>query len=241
MNGRKGFTLVELLVVIAIIIILAAILFPVFARAREKAQQTRCMNNMKQMSAAIVMYEEDYDAPMPMCLGTFSYPFWKDLMDPYVKQIKKGRTSGYYEDEGELLQCPSAPTEEAYISWEAGRTYGYNPYLKDQVQARDVRYPSATLRITECSYTDPDDPSARYAGGSYQLPTPAPIGSVLYAPGWHNGMNECLWFDGHLSTMPRERVMLSDNVTDYDLGPNSPKIGNAWARLSSKPAYSPDG
>ncbi len=58
---RKGFTLIELLVVIAIIAILAAILFPVFARAREKARQTSCLSNMKQIALAITMYASDYD------------------------------------------------------------------------------------------------------------------------------------------------------------------------------------
>ncbi len=58
---KSGFTLIELLVVIAIIAILAAILFPVFARAREKARQASCLNNVKQLSMATVMYAQDYD------------------------------------------------------------------------------------------------------------------------------------------------------------------------------------
>jgi prepilin-type N-terminal cleavage/methylation domain-containing protein/prepilin-type processing-associated H-X9-DG protein len=61
----RAFTLIELLVVIAIIAILAAILFPVFARAREKARQTACLNNLKQIGAAFFLYTEDYDARMP--------------------------------------------------------------------------------------------------------------------------------------------------------------------------------
>ena len=59
--SRKGFTLIELLVVIAIIAILAAILFPVFARAREKARQITCASNLKQMGLAFFMYNADYD------------------------------------------------------------------------------------------------------------------------------------------------------------------------------------
>ena len=69
---KKGFTLIELLVVIAIIAILAAILFPVFARAREKARQSTCLSNVKQIGLAILMYVQDYDERMPMLydLGT---------------------------------------------------------------------------------------------------------------------------------------------------------------------------
>jgi prepilin-type N-terminal cleavage/methylation domain-containing protein/prepilin-type processing-associated H-X9-DG protein len=63
---RRGFTLIELLVVIAIIAILAAILFPVFAKAREKARQAKCISNMKQLALATIMYAGDYDDHLPM-------------------------------------------------------------------------------------------------------------------------------------------------------------------------------
>ncbi len=65
---RKGFTLIELLVVIAIIAILAAILFPVFAQAREKARQTSCLSNLKQQGTAVYMYVQDYDETFPLAL-----------------------------------------------------------------------------------------------------------------------------------------------------------------------------
>ena len=63
--GRRGFTLIELLVVIAIIAILAAILFPVFAKAREKARQSSCQSNLKQLGLAFAQYHQDYDETMP--------------------------------------------------------------------------------------------------------------------------------------------------------------------------------
>jgi prepilin-type N-terminal cleavage/methylation domain-containing protein len=65
-KGPRGFTLIELLVVIAIIAILAAILFPVFAQAREKARQTACLSNVKQLGTGVMMYAQDYDETLPL-------------------------------------------------------------------------------------------------------------------------------------------------------------------------------
>jgi len=83
---RRGFTLIELLVVIAIIAILAAILFPVFARAREKARQTSCLSNVKQIALAAHMYAQDYDEKWPRCsLYTPDWSqgwFWYSLVMP---------------------------------------------------------------------------------------------------------------------------------------------------------------
>jgi len=90
---RTGFTLIELLVVIAIIAILAAILFPVFAQAREKARGAACLSNHKQIGMAILMYAQDYDEQfVPQWIwikkdeqGLDRYPQWPRLLQPYVK------------------------------------------------------------------------------------------------------------------------------------------------------------
>ena len=86
-NKRNAFTLIELLVVIAIIAILAAILFPVFARARENARRTSCLSNLKQIGLGIIQYGQDYDGYMPPSqLGSGIYTeSWPTLMFPYIK------------------------------------------------------------------------------------------------------------------------------------------------------------
>ncbi len=89
-STRNGFTLIELLVVIAIIAILAAILFPVFAQAREQARKTSCISNLKQLSTANNMYVQDYDETVALNFKqdktTFQYWFtWQDFVQPYVK------------------------------------------------------------------------------------------------------------------------------------------------------------
>ena len=114
---KRGFTLIELLVVIAVILIIAAILFPVFAQVREKARQTACSSNMKQLGTAWMLYSQDYDESGPpnracnvlqpgrllsigdaQCVCGGPYASWHDLLQPYTKSYK-------------ILICPSAGNE----------------------------------------------------------------------------------------------------------------------------------
>src|SRR5438128_11015091 len=88
---RSGFTLIELLVVIAIIAILAGILFPVFARAREQARKASCLSNLHQLGLGILMYAQDYDETLCRSTqGTCGQPnamAWADVILPYVKNV----------------------------------------------------------------------------------------------------------------------------------------------------------
>jgi prepilin-type N-terminal cleavage/methylation domain-containing protein/prepilin-type processing-associated H-X9-DG protein len=94
MGRGKGFTLIELLVVIAIIAILAAILFPVFARAREKARQTSCLSNVKQIGLGLLMYAQDFDEALPATYQWYvqgsDWPLysWRSCINPYVKNAQ---------------------------------------------------------------------------------------------------------------------------------------------------------
>ncbi len=98
---RFGFTLIELLVVIAIIAILAAILFPVFAQAREKARQTQCLSNGKQIALALQSYATDYDNYLPVYIWPQSYIVGARLM-PYIKNTG-------------IFKCPSSPFRQGSV------------------------------------------------------------------------------------------------------------------------------
>ena len=127
MSTRRGFTLIELLVVIAIIAILAAILFPVFARAREKARQTTCLSNMKQIALAVVMYATDYDEMYPSARLDYgshhsaSYIYWEELLAPYCKNWS-------------IFVCPSetVTNRTSRLTGEQMPTIAYGHYTMNQ-------------------------------------------------------------------------------------------------------------
>jgi prepilin-type N-terminal cleavage/methylation domain-containing protein/prepilin-type processing-associated H-X9-DG protein len=113
-GARAGFTLIELLVVIAIIAILAAILFPVFAQAREAARKTQCLSNLKQIGTGAMMYAQDYDELWCGNLTVGGQTFWWQVLPPYI-QRSSGRTGfgGAANDSaGHVYVCPSAKLEE---------------------------------------------------------------------------------------------------------------------------------
>jgi prepilin-type N-terminal cleavage/methylation domain-containing protein/prepilin-type processing-associated H-X9-DG protein len=124
-NHRSGFTLIELLVVIAIIAILAAILFPVFAQAREKARQSVCLSNIKQNGIALTLYVQDYDETMPPISGdtqNFGAPNapvnFLGALIPYVKnrRIHACPTVKKYSDLG-LSAATYDPTPESEANY----------------------------------------------------------------------------------------------------------------------------
>jgi len=135
---KRGFTLIELLVVIAIIAILAAILFPVFARAREKARQTSCLNNGKQLCLAFQMYAQDYDETLPNYWYGASVGYWCVVIHPYIKNEQ-------------IFVCPSRPELKYGPGSTGGGGWGINyPAIGGAyVSLASIARPAETVLIGE--------------------------------------------------------------------------------------------
>ena len=132
MSRRRGFTLIELLVVIAIIAILAAILFPVFAKAREKARQSSCLSNVKQLALASMGYAQDYDEQLPASYKAGPPIYWTDTISPYIKNTQ-------------IFKCPSLGIPESF--WNGSQmAYGWNYYYLT-LQAGAVAYNAQTTSL----------------------------------------------------------------------------------------------
>jgi len=156
-NPRRGFTLIELLVVIAIIAILAAILFPVFAQAREKARAISCLSNTKQMGTALMLYAQDYDEafvpwseywacttqktqgliPTTVNCGSDTVDrYWDALLLPYVKSGNPALS-----DRGGVWHCPSGTQGVTVRSYGYSQALSWTPFPTPTAKAY-YRYPN---------------------------------------------------------------------------------------------------
>jgi prepilin-type N-terminal cleavage/methylation domain-containing protein/prepilin-type processing-associated H-X9-DG protein len=212
MEGRRrhGFTLIELLVVIAIIAILAAILFPVFAKAREKARQSSCLSNMKQIGLAWAGYCSDNDGKFPPYYDDVpGWPggiWWATQIQPYMKNAQ-------------VLQCPS---NEKWV-WpqtpnpgvqQLPMSYGWFCYMECRTRCLGLQPPpqpggswmwfggtdtywqasASNVVLTELS-----DPVRPYTRGN-------PTASCLLPADLHNGGSNCLFMDWHAKWYKQDQI-----------------------------------
>lgn len=210
-NSRKGFTLIELLVVIAIIAILAAVLFPVFAKARSAAKTSACSSNLKQLATAVMMYTQEYDTRYP---GTWifkakngrgeqmGHPLW------LVKDFAKSK---------DVFICPMDDPDDRTTTFieatavtdsnlKCGTSYMYNAHLcpdgKVAVKVDKVQDPSRTMLINEGTY---------------------PMGWIYYSDyqPWLDGKrhgtgSNVACADGHVSYMQPSSYARMQNTSDVN-------------------------
>ncbi len=233
-DSAGGFTLIELLVVIAVIAIIAAILFPVFARAREKARQTSCASNLKQLGLAIAQYTQDYDEIYPLAyyssLQTQADVTWRGLTFPYTKSAA-------------LYSCPSNPygtgnsntagdDGQFHVSYGANETLMATPTSSHRsVGLASVDSPAQLFLIGESDSAAweihylaqtglpalppwVNDPIGDPLCSQCHLP-PAPTPHAELFVG-HSGFGNWLFADGHVKALKPTQTCLTYNLWDQD-------------------------
>jgi len=216
----RGFTLIELLVVIAIIAILAAILFPVFAKAREKARASSCLSNIKQIGLAIMQYSQDYDEEWPYAAyngGTTLGNHWLVSTSPYIKSEQ-------------IWICPSGKsTMRNSGSWAAWNgiadraAYSWNEDAQNRRSIAACGNPANTYLLMDRGadqcftgwYGWRDRAQNTYSGGS--------------RPGPHTEGKNIGFVDGHAKWMRSDQIVARD-ITDTS-GPGLVATSDLYSRV----------
>lgn len=220
---RKGFTLIELLVVIAIIAILAAILFPVFARARENARRSSCQSNLKQIALGVAQYSQDYDEKFPMYAAAHTAERgWSILLDPYLKS-------------SQILQCPSdaaaAPTAtnaDGWVDYAYNIDLGYNG-APEGMSLAALTQTTLTVMLVDESQSGAGDARHWSAGcvAKDNTDTTCPAGLATF-----RGTKTDIHLDG------QNYAFTDGHVKWYKAASptQSAKVYNRWANSTNSPA-----
>lgn len=242
LSQHRGFTLIELLVVIAIIAILAAILFPVFARARENARRTSCISNLKQMGLATMQYTQDYDESLPVALYSvpngFNYPdgkewqpdilYWPQMIYPYHKSTQ-------------VFFCPSSPdptrTDPRRLNYGANEVvivYGSTPI---PLKLAAIISPASTYMMMDASDIRINPARADTVTAPYYLPGLGDAGGTCpttitnysdCVSGRHFGGVSVTFADGHVKWLKSSVLRRETRKTGASLrGAWNPTIDNS--------------
>ncbi|MDF2439280.1 MAG: hypothetical protein JWN98_264 [Abditibacteriota bacterium] len=221
---RRGFTLIELLVVIAIIAILAAILFPVFGRARENARRSSCQSNLKQIGLGFIQYTQDYDERLPMrgsnIAGPGTYTVWSQKLQPYIKSAQLFACPSNTEN-GRTMQAglPAYGVPEIKVSYAVN--YHYIGTQENSPNSETViQSPSTKILVTENDVVE-------HGIGAGDWHTANRFLNNTFRG--HLGTINCLFGDGHVKALKHTRTMSPLNMwgamvdnTDSIAGCNAP-------------------
>lgn len=245
---KKGFTLIELLVVVAIIAILAAILFPVFARARENARRTSCLSNMKQIGLGLMQYLQDHDGRYPHSLlrdsngdpiidtdksrpsGNFveyvgtttaNYRTWMDLLFPYVKNVQ-------------IFVCPTARSGYANYGYNAvfggfgSDCYWYTNSYSNGCAAHTTMLEAGVNRPAEVIVFMDRVNNVSHRTFPYHMNVVLNAGDKSVDPHLEGGNQ--IYADGHAKWLPDKKIYQPSVTTYCNLNtlPDVPFCNKAW-------------
>jgi prepilin-type N-terminal cleavage/methylation domain-containing protein/prepilin-type processing-associated H-X9-DG protein len=224
---KAGFTLIELLIVIAIIAILASILFPVFARARENARRSSCQSNLKQMGLGVIQYVQDYDERCPrVFMGTaFVDPtvtYWPGLIYPYTKSAQLYKCPSYSAPAGNPMPTDDTLSGPTYYGAVADLPYGmsYSPFNGNTTHISDISDTTLTLLIADSKKV------ATPAAGTCFVQSPSATAAYVTSDR-HLETTNVLFFDGHVKAM--KAATLTEQVATGDARSVYSNVGGTYA------------
>ncbi len=228
---RRGFTLIELLVVIAIIAILAAILFPVFAKAREKARGASCSANAKQVALGWMMYMQDYDGWYPtarqnMIGPPLGYATWRYIIEPYLKNTQ-------------MFTCPSRPGTRGEMdypgyeqSWDVRANYCCNGNLFNGAYRSDAEISRAQQPAKIIMFCETRDYWPDLGTWTIEWNWGDGGGGLGF---WHNTMQNYAFCDGHVKMLKLSATLESQPNFMWDWWDSDAYIASLRALI--QPAY----